>query len=80
MKRRIFRYALGLAALAVLFGHAAQFYRIGLISRLDAIIYDVKLRLAMPRTTDERIVILDVDERALAEVGRWPWGRDRLWT
>ena len=78
MKRLIFRYALGLAALAVLLGHAAQFYRIGFISRLDAIIYDVKLRLTMPRTTDERIVILDVDERALAEVGRWPWGRDRL--
>jgi len=30
------------------------------------------------RTIDDRVVILDIDERSLAEVGRWPWGRDRL--
>ena len=27
---------------------------------------------------DERIVIVDVDEKSLAEVGRWPWGRNQL--
>jgi adenylate cyclase len=31
-----------------------------------------------PRTLDERIVIVDIDEKSLAEVGRWPWGRNRL--
>ncbi|MBS1137765.1 MAG: adenylate/guanylate cyclase with Chase sensor, partial [Proteobacteria bacterium] len=78
MKRQIFRHVLGLIILAVLLGHAAQFYRIAFISRLDAAIYDVKVRLTMPRTIDDRVVILDIDERSLAEVGRWPWGRDRL--
>ena len=29
----------------------------------------------MPRGTDERIVILDIDEKSLGEVGRWPWSR-----
>src|SRR5688500_2012558 len=37
----------------------------------------------MPRTVDNRIVILDIDEKSLAEKenggeGRWPWPRDRL--
>src|SRR5258706_4907273 len=32
----------------------------------------------MPRTLDPRIVIVDIDDRSLAEVGRWPWGRDRM--
>ena len=37
----------------------------------------------MPRTVDPRIVILDIDEKSLAEKekggeGRWPWPRDRL--
>ena len=37
----------------------------------------------MPRTLDPRIVILDIDEKSLAEKekggeGRWPWPRDRL--
>jgi adenylate cyclase len=30
----------------------------------------------MPRGVDERIVILDIDERSLGEIGRWPWSRN----
>jgi adenylate cyclase len=51
-----------------------------LITRLDAIIYDVKVVLSMPQKRDNRIVILDIDEKSLAEIGRWPWGRDKLAT
>jgi adenylate cyclase len=29
----------------------------------------------MPRGVDERIVILDIDEASLGEIGRWPWSR-----
>jgi adenylate cyclase len=32
----------------------------------------------MPRTLDERIVIVDIDEKSLGEVGQWPWARNRL--
>lgn len=32
----------------------------------------------MPRGVDERIVILDIDEKSLGELGRWPWGRDLM--
>src|SRR5258708_34128191 len=34
----------------------------------------------MPGTVDERIVILDIDERSLdpRALGRWPWGRDKI--
>ena len=31
-----------------------------------------------PRARDERIVILDIDEKSLGEVGRWPWSRNLL--
>ncbi len=41
-------------------------------------IYDARLRWTMPATMDERIVIVDIDEKSLAEVGHWPWGRNRL--
>ena len=30
----------------------------------------------MPRGVDNRIVILDIDERSLGEIGRWPWSRN----
>jgi len=32
----------------------------------------------MPRGVDERIVILDIDEKSLGEIGRWPWGRNLM--
>lgn len=78
MKQHIVRYALGLLVLLALLGHAAHFYQLGFINRLDAIIYDAKIRLTMPQRMDERVVILDIDEKSLGEIGRWPWGRDRV--
>ena len=29
----------------------------------------------MPREPDQRLVILDIDEKSLGEIGRWPWNR-----
>jgi len=78
VKKYWVRYVLGLVLLLGMLGHAAQVYRIGLIDRLDAIFYDARLRLTVPGGIDERIVIVDIDEKSLAEQGRWPWGRDRL--
>ena len=78
MKKYLVRYVLGLLLLLGMLGHAAQVYRIGLVDRLDAIFYDARLRLTLPGGIDERIVIVDIDEKSLAEQGRWPWGRDRL--
>ncbi|MBK9523060.1 MAG: adenylate/guanylate cyclase domain-containing protein [Rhodocyclaceae bacterium] len=69
---------LGLILVLILIGHAANVYQIGVVSHLDAIIYDTKLRLTMPKTVDDRLVILDIDEKSLSEQGHWPWGRDKM--
>ncbi len=58
--------------------HAVGSPRIGVLQSLDHIIYDARLRLTSPKTLDPRIVIVDIDEKSLAEVGRWPWGRNKL--
>lgn len=82
MKKHLVRAALGLAIVLLFVGHAAQFYRIGLVVQLDHLLYDTRLRLTMPgRAIDQRsaaasIVILDIDEKSLQEVARWPWPRD----
>jgi adenylate cyclase len=49
-----------------------------LVTRLDDIIYDARLAMTAPRAADRRIVILQIDEKSLGEIGRWPWSRDRL--
>lgn len=70
--------ALGLAVLLVFLLHAAKILEIPFIRHIEAISYDARLRLTMPQTPDRRIVIVDIDEKSLAEEGRWPWGRDKL--
>lgn len=46
-----------------------------LIERLDTSIQDMRIRLEN-NTIDHRIIILDIDEKSLSEVGRWPWSRN----
>ncbi len=58
--------------------HIAGVLDLQVLERLDNIIYDTRLRVTMPRTLDERIVIVDIDEKSLGRIGQWPWRRDKL--
>ena len=69
---------LGLLLVLIFIGSAARFYRLEFVEQLSSVIHDYGLRLTMPRTLDDRIVIVDIDEKSLKEEGRWPWGRDRM--
>jgi adenylate cyclase len=82
LRKGMARTLLGLAITALLMGHVAGVYHIRFIEQLDNIIYDARLVLTLPGGVDERIVILDIDEKALAlpELGRWPWGQDKMAT
>src|ERR1700741_1378093 len=71
------RIAVTLIPLVFALLHAMGGLHIVLLQRLDDIIYDARLRATMPRTLDDRIVIVDIDEKSLAEVG-WPWSRYRF--
>lgn len=45
-------------------------------SFLDLRIYDATLRAAARIPVSNRIVIVAIDDRSLAEVGQWPWTRE----
>lgn len=67
-------------ALGILFTLAAALYTNGTwrshaIERQDTIIADLRMRLEGP-APDPRIVIVDIDPKSLAAVGRFPWSRD----
>lgn len=72
------RIAVTLIPLILALLHAVGIAPVGVLQRLDDIIYDARLRATMPKTLDDRIVIVDIDEKSLAEVGRFPWGRNKL--
>ncbi len=71
---------IGLSFVVLLFfvGHAAEWLRIGFIDQMENIAYDKRLLWTMPKTVDDRIVIIDIDEASLTAEGQWPWGRDKL--
>ena len=85
IRKHLARIIIGLLVVVVFLVHAVGLWglRMPIVDQLEAIIYDTRLRLTMPQTVDPRIVILDIDEKSLAEKeqggeGHWPWPRDRL--
>ena len=72
------RISLSIAVLVMLLLNTTGVIHLGFINRLENFTYDVRLNLMMPATLDERIVIIDIDEKSLQEQGRWPWGRHKL--
>ena len=59
-------------------GHTAGAYQWQFIQRLENFLYDARVLLTMPGSVDNDIVIVDIDEKSIAEIGRWPWSRDRI--
>ena len=78
MKKHALLILLGMLAVLLFLGDAAGFYRLGFVQYGDAQLYDYRLRLSLPNKGDDRIVILDIDEKSLKQEGRWPWGRDKM--
>jgi adenylate cyclase len=77
-KRPLVRLGIALIPVLLAVMHVTSVWRIGPLEWVDNLIYDIRLRATMPQTQDDRIAIVDVDEKSLAEVGRWPWPRDKL--
>ncbi|MEJ2129622.1 MAG: adenylate/guanylate cyclase domain-containing protein [Woeseiaceae bacterium] len=76
--RLLTRIAISAILLALFALHIAHSPRYEVIDRVENYLYDVRIRLTMPGTVDERIVIIDIDEASQAELGQWPWPRNTL--
>ena len=75
---KIHQWLLCIILTAVFLAHTAGWMAIPTMQRVENILYDLRLRATMPNTMDDRIVILDIDEKSLAQEGHWPWRRDKL--
>ncbi|MCK5875989.1 MAG: adenylate/guanylate cyclase domain-containing protein [Candidatus Marithrix sp.] len=73
--RHILRLLFSSAILLFFILHTTKTVEWEFINALEHTTYDVRLELSMPNIKDERIVIVDIDERSLSEIGRWPWNR-----
>jgi len=69
------RWALGLLLCAAAILHTANVLHVDTLDRMDTFISGLRMRLETP-VLDPRVVIVDIDEKSLAEVGRFPWSRN----
>jgi len=76
-RRVLGQFIASLVLLLLLALHAGGLYRLGFVDRLEAALYDLKVLLFQDRSADDRVVIVDIDEKSLKEVGRWPWPREQ---
>ena len=78
--RLLVRIAISGLSLVLFALHISGNPRFEIIDRVENYLYDVRVRLTMPGTIDERIVIVDIDEASQVALGQWPWPRDTLAT
>ena len=76
--QRLVRYALSLALTAVFLLHVGGVVYIPILSSLENQAYDSRLRITLPEQVNKQVVIVDVDEKSLDEIGQWPWNRNVL--
>ena len=72
------RQFLSIIIVALFLAHAVPGWQLPLIPQLEVLADDVRTRLYLDHRTDDRIVIVDIDEASLTEVGQWPWPRTVL--
>lgn len=67
------KWRLGLMAVAL--AGSAFFSQLQVMGWADAQLHDLFTRWLPPRPATAQLVLVDIDERSLAEIGPWPWPR-----
>ena len=55
--------------------HITNTFPIQFLDTAEKLSYDARVELMLPSVTDTDVVIIDIDEHSLAELGQWPWRR-----
>ena len=74
--QRAVRYALSLALTVIFLLHVGNMIHIPILTNLENQAYDARLKLTLPAQVDKQVVIVDIDENSLQQIGQWPWNRN----
>ncbi len=72
------RAGISLLVLLLFGAHSSGQLTLGLLAQLDRYAYDACVLLNLEGGVDQRVVIVDIDEKSLAAEGHFPWPRDKL--
>lgn len=68
----------GLGVLALVFALGLEWLRPPWLSRLDEGLRDAFLRQSASQQMETRVVVVDISEAVLRDMGPWPWPRSRV--
>ncbi len=58
--------------------HLNGFWTISLIEQVERLTYDSRVRSSQQNTVEQRVAIIDIDEKSMQAEGQWPWPRRKL--
>jgi adenylate cyclase len=76
--KKALRLILSFAIVCYFLGYAIKAIDNSLLDALERFAYDTRLLATSPYHQDKRVVIVDLDEPTLSEIGHWPWHRNHL--
>ena len=74
---RIWSVLAGFLLTAIACLHLLGYVQLGAVEEMDRLVQDTRTRWRLP-VPQEQVVIVDIDEKSLAEQGRWTWPRSTL--
>lgn len=77
-RRFVGQFTLSTLLILLLTLHLSGILHLGFVDLLDNAIYDLKVQATMAQGMDDRVVIVDIDDKSLQAEGRWPWSREKL--
>jgi len=78
LRRNYLRIAISLLITAMFILDTSGRLPLPLMDRVENILYDVRIKMTSNKGVDDRIVIIDIDEKSLSAEGHFPWSRIKL--
>lgn len=69
---------LGIGLVACLLTMSMELLRPGFVVSLDEAFRDTALQLQAKPQPEDRLVVVDINEGALSDIGPWPWSRQKV--
>lgn len=76
--KKLFKWLCGSLIIMLFFLQGTGLINIPLLTSLEGNAADLRMTSTLKGGVDERIVIVDIDEKSLTEYGQWPWNRHYL--
>ena len=78
LKSNWVRVVMSTLVLILFLAHATNAWHLDFIDAMENLAYDGHIEFTMPKTINDDVVIVDIDEISLTAEGRWPWSRDKI--